>query len=52
MVVAVGDGVIVGVIQPQPFGYVRVEDRQQSIPAQSQALEGFIHRYTADEAPE
>jgi len=41
-----------GVIQPQPFGYVRVEDRQQSIPAQSQALEGFIHRYAADEAPE
>lgn len=41
-----------GVIQPQPFGYVRVGDRQQSIPAQSQALEGFIHRYAADEAPE
>lgn len=41
-----------GVIQPQPFGYVRVDDRQQSILAQSEALEGFIRRYTADEAQE
>jgi hypothetical protein len=41
-----------GVIQPQPFGYVRVNDRQQPIPAQSEALEGFISRYAADEAQE
>lgn len=40
------------VIQPQPFGYVRVNDHQQSIPAQSEALEDFIRRYTAGEAHE
>lgn len=41
-----------GVIQPQPFGYVRVDDRQQSLPAQSEALEGFIRRYITGEAQE
>jgi hypothetical protein len=51
LLTAYGDPEI-GVIQPQPFGYTRIDDHQQPIPAQSEDLEGIIHRYAADETRE
>lgn len=42
----------VGVTQTQPFGYVRIEDRQHIIPEQSVDLECLIRSYSIDEIQE
>lgn len=42
----------IGVIQPQPLGYARVDDHYAITPELSEAVADLIRRYAAGEAPE